>query len=449
MSTQEPDRPPHHTRHLGRRPRWQTLLLVVLCLGLGFAGGSVLRSGAHAKEGSGGADVYARLDTFAQVISQIERSYVEDVAPETLIYGAVKGMVRSLDPHSTFLTPDELERLRSRSEGNFVGIGVEVGVRNGELTVIAPLPGGPAEAAGVQSGDVVIAIDGESTRDWSLNDAVERMRGAEGTKVRLTIERKDVPEAIDVELMRAVVKLISVEHELLETGYGLIRVQSFVRNVGHDVRKSYDALVAESGGGELKGLVLDLRNNPGGLLAEAVDLANVFMENGLIVSTEGRDGFELARHDADPRRAYIDVPLVVLVNGGSASASEIVAGALQDHRRAVIVGTQTFGKGSVQNIYDLEDGSGLKLTIARYFTPAHRSIQGLGIAPDIIAEDVELPEAPVAQRVREADLSGALEGSAGAALAPDGARQPQRIADLPVHTALDQLKAYRILSGKE
>jgi len=479
-----------------RRPRtgwrrWHAWVVGLACLAIGFGVGSTLRADAVAKDQQ--ADPYARLDTFAQVMAQIDQSYVENVDHDALVYGAIKGMVRSLDPHSSFLTPDELDALRNRTAGQFVGVGLEVGMRDGRITVIAPLPGGPAEAAGVQNGDVITHVDGKPTRDWTLGDAVERLRGKAGTTVKMRVRREGERKPLEFELERAVVDLVSVKQEMLEPGYGLIEVRSFVRNVGHDVRKAYDTLVEENDGEELDGLVLDLRNNPGGLLGEAVDLANVFLERGLIVSTEGRDGFELASHDADSRRAYIHVPLVVLVNGGSASASEIVAGALQDHRRAVIVGTQTFGKGSVQNIYDLEDGSGLKLTIARYYTPSHRGIQGLGISPDIVAQDVQVPEVEPLERVREADLEGALgngdpsetsdgasdgandstsdSGGASSSTPDDDNEEPatpssepgantgsedaqdgasersKRLRQLPVRTALDQLKAYKILSG--
>lgn len=426
------------------RPRLLWIGALVLTFGGGFLLGVAADDLAFAK---GSSDPYSKLETFAQVLSQVERSYVEEVNQEDLINGAIKGMIQSLDPHSSFLTPAELKALRDRTAGQFVGVGIEVGVRDGAITVIAPLPGGSAEAAGVLSGDIIVAVDGASARTWTLQDAIKNIRGEEGTSVDIEVMRQGASETLHFLLERKVVQVVSVESEMLEPGYGIISVKSFVRNVGQDVRTEYDTLVETNGGEALKGLILDLRNNPGGLLAEGVDLANIFLESGLIVSTEGRNGLELARHEAKGRSSYIDAPLVVLVNGGSASASEIVAGALQDHHRAVIVGTRTFGKGSVQNIYDLEDGSGLKLTIARYFTPAHRSIQGQGITPDVEAAEVEIPRpATEPDRTREADLPHALEN-------PTLEGQPQielrkEITNLPTRTALDQLKAYRILSGK-
>ena len=435
IATQVPTQP-------RRRSFW--ILALLLTFGVGFLAGSTADELAFAKDTS---DPYSKLETFAQVLSQVERSYVEEVNQEDLINGAIKGMIQSLDPHSSFLTPSELKELRDRTAGQFVGVGIEVGVRDGAITVIAPLPGGSAEAAGVQTGDIIVSVNGASARSWTLQDAIKAIRGEEGTSVDLEFQRKGEAETLHLLLERKVVQVVSVESELLEPGYGMIAVKSFVRNVGQDVRTQYDTLVEANGGEALKGLILDLRNNPGGLLAEGVDLANIFLESGLIVSTEGRSGLELARHEAQGRSSYIDVPLVVLVNGGSASASGIVAGALQDHHRAVIVGARTFGKGSVQNIYDLEDGSGLKLTIARYFTPAHRSIQGQGITPDIEAADVELPK-PAAEpdRTREADLPHALENHTTQAK-PEAERK--EITNLPTRTALDQLKAFRILSGKE
>ncbi|MDX9721456.1 MAG: S41 family peptidase [Myxococcota bacterium] len=428
------------------------LMAVMLSLGVGFFVGSTLQRDAKARE----VDQYTRLDTFAQVLSHIERNYVETVDSEKLVLGAVRGLVRALDPHSAYLTVEELKSLRDRTAGQFVGVGIELGVRDASLMIIAPLPGGPAERAGLKAGDVILNVDDVSTKDWGIEDAIKALRGPEGSTVRLGISRKGEPRPLEFILERQLVKLVSVEKSLLEPGYALIAVRSFASNIGFDVRQAYDELV-EQNGEALKGLVLDLRGNPGGLLREAVDLSNVFLESGLIVTTEGRGGLELDRHEAKALRSHIETPLVVLINGASASAAEIVAGALQDHKRAVLVGSRSFGKGSVQNIYDLEDGSGLKLTIARYYTPSHRSIQGHGITPDIEAPDIELPLAAQDASLHEADLPGALRGDGTApeskALGEESskseAKAEQALRDYPLSLALNQLKAHHILSGAE
>ena len=462
-------KPPEHNmpaRITDRRsslPRRTPLfILCVIMLSVGVLSGWWLRSSADA-ETRPPANPYAKLNTFAQVLSQIERTYVEDIEGTTLIYGAIKGMVRSLDPHSTFLTPEELSGLRDRTSGQYVGIGVEIGMRDDHVIVVAPVEGGPAERQGVRAGDLFVSVNGKPAYEWDVEEASKHLRGPKGSKVKVKLKHTD-GEVFEIEIERQVVSLISVRQALLEPGYGYVSIASFTKHVSNDLHRAHTTLKAQNNGQPLSGLVLDLRNNPGGLLREAVLVTNAFLDDGLIVSTEGRRGFELARHEARSSRAYVEAPIVVLINAGSASASEIVAGALQDQKRAVIVGVQSFGKGSVQNIYDLEDGSGLKLTVARYFTPGHRSIQGLGITPDVIAEDITLPEVESTERIRESDLPGSLnrpdEGDDSEGDAPETSATPEtkmimvplaRVdaqRDLPLRTALDQLKAHRILSGK-
>jgi carboxyl-terminal processing protease len=449
------DTSPHRPPPVLRRPPSRAPLALCAML-LGVLCGWLLHASASATEPSASSPTpspYAKLDTFAQVLSQIERAYVEPPDEDLLIYSAIKGMVRHLDPHSSFLTPDELLAMRDRTAGHYVGVGVEIGMRDNHVVIIAPVEGGPAEAAGVQAADIIVSIDGKPSLDWDVAKASEHLRGPEGSTLKLKLKRASSPDLIDVTLTRQIVSIISLKHEPLDPGYGYIAIRSFTQDVHTDLRAAYaDLLLAQPEGQPLRGLILDLRNNPGGLLREAIFVTNAFISDGLIVSTEGRRGVELGRHEALSDLSWIDCPLVVLVNAGSASASEIVAGALQDHQRAVIVGTQTFGKGSVQNIYDLPDGSGLKLTIARYFTPHHRAIQGKGITPDILAEDVLLPDpAPAPPATRERDLPNALDPSSPLAPDPDPAPAPASpwwTRDLPTRTALDQLKAFQILSGQ-
>jgi carboxyl-terminal processing protease len=342
-------------------------------------------------------DTYQELDTFATVLAIVQKNYVEPVTTKKLIDGAISGMLASLDPHSAYLTPDLYRDLEVETRGSFGGLGIEITIKNGALTVVAPIEDTPAYRAGLKAGDQIIKIDDDFTKDMSLTDAVKRMRGPKGSKIKLTLHRNNVPELFTVTLARDVIKIQSVKSKTLDGGYGYIRVTTFQENTGDGVEKAIDDFQSKDHG-KVKGLVFDLRDNPGGLLNQAVKVSDDFLDGGLIVYTQGREENQQQKYFSHKKKDFDDYPMVVLVNGGSASASEIVAGALQDQKRAVILGTQTFGKGSVQTILPLDDHSALRLTTARYYTPTGRSIQAVGITPDV---DVQPPKETLASITQE------------------------------------------------
>jgi len=357
-------------------------------------------------------DSYERLEAFTNVLSIVQKNYVDEVATQQLIEGAINGMLTSLDPHSAYLSPDLYKELQVDTKGSFGGLGIEITVRNGVLTVVSPIEDTPAFRGGVKPGDQIIKIEGEFTKDLSLIDAVKKMRGPRGTKIVLTLRREGVNNLIDVTLTREVIRIQSVKSRILEKGYGYVRVTQFQERTDEDLESAIRSMEKESGGA-LAGVVLDLRNNPGGLLTQAVRVSDLFLDSGLIVYTEGRLEGQKQRYFAHKRKTHADFPMVVLVNGGSASAAEIVAGALQDHRRGLVLGSQTFGKGSVQTILPLDDSSALRLTTARYYTPSGRSIQATGITPDILMEERPMvasaePPTPgsLPQPIREQNLPG-------------------------------------------
>src|SRR5271163_73627 len=337
-------------------------------------------------------DTYKELATFANVLAIVQKNYVEPVTTKQLINGAITGMLASLDPHSAYLTPDLYRDLEVETRGSFGGLGLEVTVKDDLLTVVSPIEDTPAYKAGVKAGDQIVKINDDFTKGMTLTDAVKRMRGPQGSKIHLTIHRKGVPELFTVTVTREVIKIKSVKAKDLRHGYDYVRISSFEEGTGDDLQKALDKFHAEHNG-QIKGLVLDLRDNPGGLLNQAVQVGDEFLDGGLIVYTQGRQESQQQKYFSHHKKDFVDYPMVVLVNGGSASASEIVAGALQDQKRAVILGTQTFGKGSVQTILPLDDHSALRLTTARYYTPTGRSIQAVGITPDV---DVELPKETLA-----------------------------------------------------
>ncbi len=343
----------------------------------------------------------ARL--LAEVLERVKRDYVEDVDDKVLIEGAIRGMISSLDPHSSFLDPDQYEDIQITTRGSYSGIGIEVTTRNGQLQVIAPMDDTPAAEAGLLPGDVIIMIDGEAVLPKNIADMTGRLRGEEGSKVRLGIEREGSDEIIDYEISRARIRVSSVRSRILEQDYGYIRLAVFSESTGKDVVRAVRRL-RRANGGPLKGLVLDLRNNPGGVLDAAVEVSDAFLETGLIVSGKGRIDDARFSMSAGPGDVSDGARIVVLVNAGSASASEIVAGALRDHGRATILGSTTFGKGSVQTVMPLSDGRALKLTTSRYFTPSGNSIHDKGIEPDIALDPVANNSA-----LREVGLDEALE----------------------------------------
>jgi carboxyl-terminal processing protease len=370
--------------------RISRLALLIGSLACAYWLGTLSRAEVHATGAN--PEPYPELLTLARVLSHIERNYVDPVDDRDLLYTGIKAMVRSLDPHSNFLTPEEFAAMREDTRGEYVGVGMEVGLRDGRVTVIAPFEGGPAFEAGIETGDVILQIDGDSMYEAGVEEVTRRLRGEQGDPVTVLVRRQaDDGSALDLEftLVRDMIHVVAVESRMLTTGYGYIRVRTFQAGVTEDVVTALDELTVENGA-ELAGLVLDMRNNPGGLLNEAVSLSDLFIDSGLVVSTEGRDTEENHRYESSEGATRYRGELTVLVNGGTASASEIVAGALQDHERALIMGRQSFGKGTVQSIIDFDDGSGLKLTTARYFTPDHRSIHGAGITPDIEVGEGEM-----------------------------------------------------------
>jgi carboxyl-terminal processing protease len=357
-------------------------------------------------------DTYRELQTFANVLAIVQKNYVEPVSTKELINGAITGMLSSLDPHSAYLTPDLYRDLEVETRGSFGGLGIEITIKNDVLTVVSPIEGTPAYKAGIKAGDEIIKINDDFTKGMTLTDAVKMMRGPKGSAIHLTLHREGIPDLFTVSVTRDVIKIQSVKAKQLKDGYEYIRITTFQDGTSEDVTKAIQQYTREDHG-HIKGLVLDLRDNPGGLLNQAVSVSDSFLDGGLVVYTQGRLDSQQQKYFSHKKSGFDDFPMVVLVNGGSASASEIVAGALQDQRRAIIEGTQTFGKGSVQTILPLDDDSALRLTTARYFTPNGRSIQAVGITPDVVVEppkptlaSLEVPGTEVNEdeEIRESDL---------------------------------------------
>ncbi|GAB3468847.1 S41 family peptidase [Azotobacter salinestris] len=393
------------------------------------------------------------LRTFAEVLDRIKAAYVEPVDDKTLLENAIKGMISNLDPHSAYLEPKEFLDLQESTSGEFGGLGIEVGMEDDQLKVVSPIDDTPAAKAGIEAGDLIVRIDDQPTKGMSMLEAVDKMRGKPGSKIELTLVREG-GRPFDVRLTRAVIKVKSVKSQLLESGYGYLRITQFQVNSGEEVGKSLARLRQENGGQKLKGLVLDLRNNPGGVLQSAVEVSDHFLTKGLIVYTKGRIANSELRFSADPADASEGVPLVTLINGGSASAAEIVAGALQDHKRAVLMGTDTFGKGSVQTVLPLNNDRALKLTTALYFTPNGRSIQAQGIVPDIVVERARLTQDTQPEHLREADLAGHLGNGNGGPDKPsgkagqEGKARPQDD-DYQLSQALNLLKGLNLTRGQQ
>jgi carboxyl-terminal processing protease len=330
--------------------------------------------------------IYKELENFTRLIELLDKQYVDEVDEEKLIKGAIDGMLSTLDPHTLYLPEKLYQEFKQDTTGKYGGVGLEVTIQDGILTVVSPIEGGPASKAGIKSGDRILKIDDESTKAMTLWDAVSKMRGKRGRKVLVTVFREGVKEAIEYNLVREIIKTHSVKQELLENSIAYLRISSFQENTAEDVKNSLKKLEKKSGE-KLKGIIIDLTDNPGGLLKESVDIADLFIKKGVIVSTRDRnEHLEILR--ANNQSEYENIPIVLIVNQGSASASEILAGALKDHNRAKIIGSTTFGKGSVQTIVELDKKSAVKLTIARYYTPKGKSIDGQGIKPDIVIEDL-------------------------------------------------------------
>jgi carboxyl-terminal processing protease len=400
-----------------------TISAVLLLLTLSLGGGVASKSNESAA-------TYENLKLFTEVLDIVQKQYVDEVPPKDLVYNAIKGTLRGLDPHSSFLDPEMYKEMQVETSGSFGGLGIEITLKDDVLTVVAPIEGTPAYRAGIHPGDRIVKIEGLSTKDMQLTDAVKRMRGKPGTKVTISIVREGWTEPKDFPITREQIRVQSVKNQQIEPGIEYIRLRQFQEQTAADLDSALESYAKDN---KMQGLVLDLRNNPGGLLTSSVEVVEKFLDSGrLVVYTEGRVRNQNMRFQANAKKAYTDFPMVVLVNQGSASASEIVAGALQDWGRAVVLGTQTFGKGSVQTIIPLSDGSGLRLTTAKYFTPKGRSIHGKGITPDIV---VEVPKPTAAA------------GGTEAPTPPPATETPQEQLkrDVQLQRAVDLLKGLKIL----
>ncbi|WP_417567638.1 S41 family peptidase [Marinobacter sp.] len=393
------------------------------------------------------------LRKFTEVFSRIKDAYVEEVDDRQLLESAIKGMLSDLDPHSTYLAPKDYEDLEESTSGEFGGLGIEVGIENGFVKVIAPIDDTPADKAGVEAGDLIIKLDEKPVKGMSLEEAVKLMRGKPGTTLTLTIMREGETGPIEIKVERDIIKVTSVKSRMLENGYGYVRITQFQADTGSQFRDALGKLEDQLGQ-DLDGLIIDLRNNPGGVLQAAVESADVLLDEGLIVYTEGRIQSSRLRFSARAGDVIEGTPIVVLINGGSASASEILAGALQDHERAVIMGTQSFGKGSVQTVIPLDETHAIKMTTARYYTPNGRSIQATGVKPDIEVRPAELTELDSKPFFTEADLSGHLEGKNEKQQDSSNAQAEDETTslvnkDYQLRSALNLLKGIRILSPQD
>ena len=388
------------------------------------------------------------LQAFTEVFSRVKSDYVESVDDKKLIEDAIRGMLNGLDPHSSFLNTTEFSDLKIGTTGQFGGLGIEVGMENGFVKVISPIDDTPAARAGVKASDIIIKLDEKSVKGMTLNEAVKMMRGKPNTSINLTIVREGEPKPLVIQITREIIRVKSVKNRMLEPGYGYVRITNFQSRTTTDLLKAVSDLQKEE---RLKGMVLDLRNNPGGVLNGAVGVSDAFINDGLIVYTEGRIDDSSHRYLATPGDSLNGAPLVVLLNGGSASASEIVAGAIQDHKRGIIMGTKSFGKGSVQTIQELRNGSAVKLTTARYFTPKGRSIQAKGIEPDIVLSTLKLSadNEKADTSYSEKDLDGRLsnpngEGEGSEKVKPESENLAQT--DFQLYEALNLLKGLTILN---
>lgn len=388
---------------------------------------------------------YENIKVFTEVLSIVKKNYVEDIKTKDLIYGAIKGMLNSLDPHSSFMSPEGYKEMQTDTKGEFGGIGIQIGIKDGILTVIAPIEDTPAYNAGIKAGDKIIKINEQSTKDMGLLDAVNKMRGPRGTSVKITIMREEWKEPRDFSITRDVIKIKSVKFKMLEEGIGYLKVTQFQEQTANDLSNALAKLSDE----KAAAFILDLRNNPGGLLNSAVDVASQFLPSGkLVVYIKDRAG-DKTEYKTGGKHPYYDKPtMIVLVNQGSASASEIVAGAVKDWRRAVVLGVQTFGKGSVQSVIPLSDGSGLRLTTARYYTPNGTSIQSTGIIPDIIVKLESKNGAKEHAVVREKDLERHLKNDQkDESIQPDQEKAPVELSekdDTQLQRAIDVLKTWKV-----
>ena len=386
---------------LSGRVVWGLGIIALICSTLAFA---------SAQQAKAEADIYRQLDLMAQVFERVRANYVEEVPDAKLIEAAISGMLADLDPHSSYLPPKSFDQMREQTSGEFGGLGIEVTTEKGVVKVVAPIEDTPADRAGLKSGDLIIEIDGKDIQGLSLNEAVEKMRGKVGEKITLKIFREEEKKAFNVTIVRDKIKIRSVRWHLEQPGIGYVRITTFNEQVEELLPTAMKELKEENGGKDLDGLVLDLRNNPGGLLRQAIFVSDAFLDQGEIVSTRGRISSQNQVTHAEKGDLMNGKPIVVLINGGSASASEIVSGALQDHKRAIVMGTKSFGKGSVQTVIELPEGAGMRLTTALYYTPSGRSIQAKGIEPDIEVQLVKVEQIDgIDGMPTEASLRGHIE----------------------------------------
>ncbi|MCX8012459.1 MAG: S41 family peptidase [Desulfobacterota bacterium] len=397
---------------------------------------------------------YENLKIFSEVLHLIQKNYVEEPKVDQLIEGALNGMLATLDPHSAYLSPEEYKEMQVETKGKFGGIGIEITLKDGILTVVAPIEDTPAYQAGIKSGDQIIKINDEFTKNMTIFDAVKRLRGKEGTKVTITIMREGLIQPKEFTLTRATIQVKSVKSKVLEDKIGYIRITQFQEQTAQDFHKALTEI--ETNNPNIKGMILDLRNNPGGLLESAVEICDEFIDSGLIVYTEGRTPESRMEFKAKADKHQHDYPMVILVNAGSASGSEIVAGSLQDHGLALLLGTTTFGKGSVQTVMPLENGGGLRITTAKYFTPKGRSIHGKGIEPDIVVEDKILAEKSSSEKIRvmrENDLENFYSNFKSKSKEKDEEKIPEKEEEVKgddpqLNRAIEILKSWEIFKGK-
>ena len=421
------------------------VLGVLICLL--FTAGATLADEAGQTQPAEARLPLEELQLFAQIFDQVRSAYVEEIDDRELLEKAITGLLGELDPHSAFLQEDSYAELKEHTTGEFGGLGIEVGLERGYVRVISPIDDTPAARAGLRPGDLILKLDERSTQGMSLDEAVSRMRGAKGTSITLTIGREGVSEPLTLTIVRDIITVQSVRWETLEPGYGYVRIAQFQEQTGGEFRSALEEL--RDGEPGLKGLILDLRNNPGGLLPASVEVADALLDGGLIVYTKGRIASANTKSMATAGEFLAGVPVVVLINEGTASAAEIVPGALQDRQRALIIGTRSFGKGSVQNVLPIGDGRAVKLTTARYFTPGGHSIQAEGIRPDIEVRRAEIHELEPGFTVKEADLSGHLSGAGDQGAAPRREAEPATPADNQLQEALNLLKALVIFVRQE
>ncbi|MDE0723483.1 MAG: S41 family peptidase [Alphaproteobacteria bacterium] len=415
---------------------------------LGFA--SLLAVSANANNEA----LYEKLDIMTHVIDRIKTSYVDEISDTSLVEDAIEGMLTALDPHSSYLPEDAMKSMTEQTKGEFGGLGIEVTMDRGVVKVVSPIEGTPAYDAGVETGDLIIKIDDKDVQGLTLSEAVDMMRGKVGSDIKVKVFRESERKALDIVITRDIIKIIPVKSRLERGGVGYLRITTFNEHVGREIKKHLKDLIKENEGEALSGLVLDLRNNPGGLLSQAVAASDAFLEQGEIVSTRGRIENQNQRYNARSGDHMNGSPIVVLINGGSASASEIVAGALQDHKRALVIGTKSFGKGSVQTIMQLPGNAGMRLTTALYYTPSGRSIQAKGIEPDIEVKPLKVEDVDVSDRPSEASLKGHIElekmlEDAGETLSSkDDDKEDKRPYDYQLERAIDTVKALGLWSKK-